>query len=260
MAIIYKITNNINGKEYIGFTSKHIKERWQGHLRKTKEKNNNCHFHNAIKKYGEDVWEFQTLYENENDIWVKNVVEPFFISLYDTYNNGYNSTLGGDGMLGIIISEETKIKLSEAGRGKRNPFYGKKHSEEAIKKISDASKGRIQSEETKRKISETLKEPPKPQIPNRLSEESRIKLRKMNTGEGNPMYGITGERHPMYGTKLSEEVKRKISKSKRKRIWHTDNGNFPTRKVASEALNVSLTTITDRCNSPNFPDYFIEKL
>tara|TARA_Y100000780_G_scaffold132785_1_gene119551 strand:- start:274 stop:477 length:204 start_codon:yes stop_codon:yes gene_type:complete len=42
-----------------------------------------------------------------------------------------------------VYSEETRRKLSEAGKGEKNPFYGKSHSEESKEKMSKSSKGRI---------------------------------------------------------------------------------------------------------------------
>ena len=55
------------------------------------------------------------------------------------------------------MSDETLRKISEANKGENNPFYGKHHSEETRRKISEAHKGKHLSDETKRKMSEAHK-------------------------------------------------------------------------------------------------------
>ena len=56
------------------------------------------------------------------------------------FKKGHKINLGRKG---IPVSEETRRKLSEAGKGEKNPFYGKSHSEESKEKMSKSSKGRI---------------------------------------------------------------------------------------------------------------------
>jgi hypothetical protein len=75
-----------------------------------------------------------------------------------------NLTNGGDGTSGVVKSEKTRKKLSEANKGKNNPNYGKSLSEETKRKMSEANKGKNNpnygkslSEETKRKMSEAQK-------------------------------------------------------------------------------------------------------
>lgn len=72
------------------------------------------------------------------------VKEQFYINLFDSYNNGYNSTLGGDGNQGIIMSEESNKKRSNALKGKPKNYvrmHGKTHSNESKLKISSSHKG-----------------------------------------------------------------------------------------------------------------------
>jgi NUMOD3 motif len=93
-------------------------------------------------------------------------LERFYIRWYGRKDIGTgilrNRTDGGDGVSGFVRSEETKQKLSEAGKGRT-------HSEETRKKISESQKGRTLSEETRKKMSESLKG-------KKHSEESKKKM------------------------------------------------------------------------------------
>lgn len=91
---IYKITNKVNGKSYIGQTRYTVEFRWRQH----QHKKDNTHFHCAIAKYGAENFTVETLEECE--IADMDSREIFYIAKYDTYNNGYNSSTGGDGMRG----------------------------------------------------------------------------------------------------------------------------------------------------------------
>lgn len=51
--IVYKITNLVNGKLYIGQTTRTLKNRWDNHLWYAVHKNSNCNIHQAIRKFGE---------------------------------------------------------------------------------------------------------------------------------------------------------------------------------------------------------------
>lgn len=91
---IYKITNKVNGKSYIGQTRYTVEFRWRQH----QHKKDNTHFHNAIAKYGADSFIVETLEECE--LAEMDSREIYYIAKFDTYNNGYNSSTGGDGMKG----------------------------------------------------------------------------------------------------------------------------------------------------------------
>ena len=140
-----------------------------------------------------------------------------------TLNPKFNFTKGGDGLFGYKHSEETKHKMSKAQVGEKNHRYGKPpwnkgktnvYSEETLKKMSDARKGKNYglvgknhpsygkkpwnngkkwSDEVKQKISESHKG-------KKLSEETKQKLSEKLSGENNPNWG---KHH-------SEETKQKI--------------------------------------------------
>jgi group I intron endonuclease len=154
---VYKHTNKINGKCYIGITSQPIHKRWKnglGYIRSSI-------FYNAILKYGWNGFEHEILYSNMDELEAKEK-EVELIEKYKSFDRdfGYNRTLGGELN---IPTEETKKKMSESQKGDKNHFYNKKHTKEALKKISDSSSGKNNpnygktlSIETRRKISNSL--------------------------------------------------------------------------------------------------------
>lgn len=94
---IYKITNKINNKSYIGI-SKNIYRRWTDHKVRSKDENNreyNKVLYQAFRKYGIENFSFEIL-EEENDLQKRKEKEQYYIKLYNSYNNGYNETTGGD--------------------------------------------------------------------------------------------------------------------------------------------------------------------
>lgn len=168
---VYKHTNKINGKCYIGQTYD-IKKRWHSSCYKHCEK-----FYQAIKKYGWDNFTHEIIKicnENNVDYW-----ESFYISKYDSMNNGYNLNSGGNKYK--IFSEETKQKISKSNKGK-------KRSKEAIEKSRRANIGKIKSQETREKLrqanlgkhpSEASKEKNRiAHLGKKLSFETREKLRQ----------------------------------------------------------------------------------
>lgn len=98
MAYIYKITNKINGNIYIGQTIQTLTQRWCNHVYAALtegHKDYTCPLHNAIRKYGEE--NFEKIILEECSIEELNDREKYWIQYYNSYNNGYNATLGGDG-------------------------------------------------------------------------------------------------------------------------------------------------------------------
>ena len=102
---IYKITNKINNKCYIG-QSVCIERRWRWHKNNYKNKNEpsyDKHFYRSIRKYGLENFNFEILEKcNQDEL---NKKELYWIAYYNSYCNGYNETLGGDGKLQVDRNE-----------------------------------------------------------------------------------------------------------------------------------------------------------
>ena len=96
---IYKVTNKVNNKVYIGQTRYTVEFRWKQHI----HKQDNCHFHNAIRKWGIDNFIVETL--EKCDVDLLNSREIFYIAKYDSYKSGYNSTIEGDGNRRLIFTD-----------------------------------------------------------------------------------------------------------------------------------------------------------
>ena len=91
---IYKITNTINSKSYIGQTIQNVKERFYQHCAtKCSKAVSNMAIHRAIKKYGKSNFIVEVI--EEIDSANLNDRERYWIKYYNSYNNGYNSTKGG---------------------------------------------------------------------------------------------------------------------------------------------------------------------
>lgn len=188
--IIYMATNRINYKEYIGQTISNLQRRKNQHIQNSLSKKDNTYFHAAIRKYGSNNFDWEILHDNITNMNDLKKLEMFYIELYDTFNNGYNLTKGGEGTVGWNHSEETK------------------------KKISIAHFGKI------------------------LSESHIQKLRIINTGKNNSMYGKRKEETGMYGKKHTEKSKIKMAKSQ--------IGNYHTEKTKKKISETKKGTFTGK--------------
>lgn len=108
MGYIYKIENKVNRKAYIGKTDYFdINRRWNEHKRAVnREDCKNRPLYRAMRKYGIENFEFSIIEETENTV----EREIFWIDFYDTYKNGYNSTLGGDGRAYVSVDIDALIE------------------------------------------------------------------------------------------------------------------------------------------------------
>jgi len=171
-AHIYCVTNLISGKQYVGQTM--VNRNKVGHGQALKD---------AYNKYGKEQFSYDRVCTGIQNRAVLNYLERFWISICGTTApNGYNIERGGTDKdevsaetrlklkmanLGKTLSLETKLKISMANRGKKNHFYGKTHSAEAIRKIVAANIGKVVV----------------------ISDEQKLKIGFANAGAKNGMYG-----------------------------------------------------------------------
>lgn len=230
MGSIYKITNTVNGKSYIGQTRNDaVKTRIRDHL--TGNSKGNRILKNAVKKHGREAFTFEILHDGI----IPEFLDTLEIETIQKFNtlapNGYNLDSGGN--RNKTRSEETKRRLSKANKGKPGPWKGKTFSEEHRRNLSASHMGKIFSETSRRRMSESRKGKPR-------SEETKRKLSEINAGEN----------HPQYGKPRSEETKRKlsaVSKGKRRPEYIPARDIFfslPSDMTLAEKRNVLYKKIT----------------
>lgn len=124
---IYRWTNNINGKVYIGQTmnKRGYKERWSQHITNSRSFKGRNYFYNAIRKNGEDTFTKEVLHElkNKDKVELKKQLDILEIELIEKHNStnsskGYNSTKGGEFNIwnSLDESDERHIYLVEERR------------------------------------------------------------------------------------------------------------------------------------------------
>ena len=113
---IYIIKNKINDKVYIGQTTMTVHERFMSHKKPSVLKQRSTYkLYNAMNKYGVDNFYVETLEENV-PLDKLDELEIQYILQYNSYNNGYNSTPGGDGrIINKINNEEEVLKMAQNG-------------------------------------------------------------------------------------------------------------------------------------------------
>jgi group I intron endonuclease len=134
--LVYKITNIINDKSYIGITSQSLNKRWQNHLYCIKKgRNRHSPLYNAISKYGKENFSIFPIFSafSWKDLLT---IESVLIEQNRTFidRGGYNLTKGGEGTVGWVPPQEYRDKLSKIGTGR-------KHTAETRKKMSEATTG-----------------------------------------------------------------------------------------------------------------------
>jgi len=160
---IYKATNIINGKSYIGFDS-NWPSRKEQHKKDSKNTKKDYCFYNAIRKYGWENFQFELIYQSKDSNHCKDVMEKYFIEEYRTYTrfedcNGYNMTLGGEGTLGYkhTLESKEKVRLIALGNTRTLGMTNEKRKELGYSLITGKPIGSKECEETKKKKSETRK-------------------------------------------------------------------------------------------------------
>jgi group I intron endonuclease len=228
MGIIYRVTNNINSKSYVGqsiFST--IKNRKRDHWNDTFLRFDDLKFHRALKKHGFENFNWEIIDNCDNDKLDER--EIYWISFYDSFKKGYNSTLGGQGNYGhkfnkkqikklsIAVKKsrtpEVRKKIGDAQRGSKHHQFGKPLKAETKRKLSISLTGRKHTEETKRKISDAQRGSKHHQFGKPLSDEIKEKIR----------ISTSGSKNHNYGKQKSEEVRRKISESEKGKVMSLES-------------------------------------
>lgn len=243
---IYSITNLLNGKKYVGFTSMTPPEkRMYAHCERRKK----SAISHAIQKYSKNAFLFETILQGVDKEYILSM-ETHFILEYDTIcPNGYNLTTGGEGNMPTTSSRR---KMSLAKKNKKLPETHRKNIQKnALKGIEHPMYGRIginnpsymrkNTEETKRKISNSRKGII-------FSDDHKEKLGIKKRGENNPFFG----KH------FSEDHRKKISESL-KLVEFTED----RRRNISNALKKKYETLPGERSSTfllQFPDGTINRI
>lgn len=262
---IYKITNKINNKVYIG-QAINLRKRIKNHIGNYKLNKKNKHFYSSIQKYAIENFELEILVQGNFTKQELDELEIDFIRLFNSTNQkfGYNLTIGGEGTRGLKHSEEVKYK-------QRQIKLGKKASPETRKKISEVGKDRKHSEETKQKISKSNK-------CKIVSKETREKMSKSGKGKiiteqhiekikdtkrKNGTLNKTGYKHSQESidkikqTKIkngtlnfitSEETKKKISEKLKGRVSPRKGKPAPNKGVKSKPESIQKMLKTKEFN------------
>ena len=249
---VYKTTNLVNGKFYIG---KHSTDNLDdGYLGSGRV------LINAVKKYGKEFFkrEIIKILDDEN---IAYEFEQNMLSVHMKNNLCYNLSGGGRGTgtgenhpnwgkraskesrkkmsesrRGKTFSQETKNKMSKSRSGVKHFRWGKELSEEHKKKLSKSHTGKKLSNEAKEKLSKFFKGRP-------ISDEHRRQLSEARKGRK----FLKGKNHPLFGIPLSDDHKQKLRKShlgkkhskegikKMKDFWSSDKNPNIGKKRSDES-------------------------
>ncbi len=204
--IIYKATNIVNGKVYIGKSKKSLNERRKVHERTVIRGNYGyvSKFYRAMKKYGFKKFIWTIVKDNIQDEKTLSEKEKHYIQKFDSIKNGYNISVGGEGgdnFTNHPLKEEIRSKISRSNKGKKRSEEFKKHNRE--RQI-----GRVFSPETIRKRSRALKG-------RKLTTEWKEKIRQSLLGRTLPESVKKKISESQTGKIFSEEHKRKIGNGRR---------------------------------------------
>lgn len=189
MGYIYKITNIIDNKVYVG-QSTAPRTRWSRHKSDARLNKNGAHLYRAMRKFGIDNFEFEIIAQAES-VEDTDRLEIEYIKQFNSSDRefGYNIHEGGQGIR--IISEETRKKISKL---KKDNTYrlGSKTSDETKKLLSDANKGNRYRLGVK--VSDDTKELLRKINIGKIASEETLKrmsdsMKDKNAGSANGMFG-----------------------------------------------------------------------
>lgn len=219
---IYKITNLLNGKCYVG-SARSLDSRWRRHSHDLAHgKHHSRKLQRAFDKYGASAFEFSVL-EHVSDLAQLIIREQHWIDALNAFKTGYNALPAAGSALGQVRSEETRAKL----RGRVIPAETRERMSAAKKGIVPAialaaaiaaNTGRPLSEDRKEKIRAA-------NTGKRHTDETRRRLAEINTGK---TYGPRSDelrarlsviqRERVLSDEAKANISRAISESNRRRV------------------------------------------
>lgn len=220
MGYIYKITNTVTNKMYIGQTCKDINTRWRNHISSIKNERGCPALRDAIKKHGFDKFEFKLLLICFDDCIYD--IERYYIAKFNTrVPNGYNISPGGmgGGFTGLQHTEETKKIIGEKSRQRYidNPEL----REENSKRVKEAMKGL--------NISERMNK----------SEKWRQYVAKLRDGSISSRVTLDEETK----AKISESLKKYHENKEGGTAWTEDN-KVKHQRIMTEKKGKAITQLT----------------
>lgn len=222
MGQIYLLIDKRNGKKYVGKHNGLNTNYWSSGI-----------IPNRIsKKYGKNVFERVILEEVPNELL--NEKEVFYIEKYNSFNDGYNLSKGGDGG-GEWIYKKTVEEIKKISEIKSEKMKNRVFSEETKKKMSDSAKKKIVTDKHKENIRKALII--RGGIPHK--EETKKKLSEIRKGIKNP--------------KHSEFMKNNNPKSQKVSI---EGVIYNTIKEACITLNKERWFIKSRLNSKKYKEWY----
>ena len=203
--IIYKITNKITKKFYIGKTERTLFARWKAHCRDALHNKSKTYFHRSIRKHGAHNFACKIIMRADN-IDKLNKLEEHFISKWNSTESkiGYNGTSGGDGG---VPNKQSRRKISQALSGRPKPPITEEHR----RNLSEANKGQKRTKEQIIKMSKALKG-------RVFSDEHKRNIGKVTRGKKQAKEHVRKRVESRAEYKHSDETKRKISEARLKII------------------------------------------
>ena len=221
MGCVYLITNTVNGKQYVGMTTRTLDERWSEHCAEARL-GRGFYLHSAIQKYGPESFCLTCLFESNE---VKDLVEAekHFIADLDTIANGYNQAHGGEG-----------FNLTE----------------EALNRRADSVRNALQRPAVRSRLSASISAAyQNPELRRKKSAESKLSWTDPVVRENR----IRGTK--AWAAKPENKIKR-IAASKKAQIKRypnvfCDGKVFQSSQDAADVFSVSWGSVINRCNSEN---------
>jgi len=222
MGYIYLLVDTRNGKKYVGKHNGEKPEYWASGLLVNK----------IAKKYGKKIFD-RTILEDNISNELLNEKEKFYIKEHNSFVEGYNLSLGGDGG-GHWILTKSKEEIERIAKIKSEKLKNRVFSDETINKMKESGKKKIITQQHKDNISKGVKL--RGGIPH--TQKTKDKLSEIRKGIKNPEHSnFMKNNNPNY---------RKVL---------IDNIEYKSIVDASNKLGIPYSTIKNRLNNKNNFNY-----